>query len=74
MGQMRVLDSSGDRQVKWEADDKASIEAAEQVYEALKAAGFSFFTVEPGTDKGGKLKDFDSAQETIVAVPRITGG
>jgi len=74
MGQMRVLDSSGDRQVKWELEDKASIEAAEETYKALQAAGFSFFTVEPGTDKGGRLKDFDSAQETVVAIPRVTGG
>ena len=74
MGQMRVLDSSGDRQVKWELEDKASIEAAEEVYKTLKNAGFTFFTVEPGTDKGSKLKDFDSAQETIVAIPRVTGG
>ena len=74
MGQMRVLDSSGDRQVNWELENKASIEAAEEVAKTLAAAGFTFFGVVPGTDKGSRLKRFDPAQETIIAIPRVSGG
>ena len=74
MGQMRVLDSSGDRQVNWELEDKASIEAAETVAALLAGSGFTFFSVVPGTDKGSRLERFDPAQETIVAIPRVSGG
>ena len=44
-GVLRVLDTSGDRRVKWKRGDAKSIERAKAKFEDLKKRGYAFFAL-----------------------------
>jgi hypothetical protein len=74
MGQILRLDSSGHGvAAKW-GSDKAEIKSAAAVFAELQSQGFTMFRTAPDGAETVKLKEFDPAAETTIAVPRLIGG
>lgn len=75
MGEMRVLDSTGDTKIIWDPDNDDEVDAAKSQFEILKEKGFSIFKVGKDHEKtGGKLKSFPKAAAKLIAVPALVGG
>lgn len=74
MGEMRVLDSTGDTKVIWDPENEDETEAAEEQYDSLIKKGFKAFKVSKKGDKGKAMKEFDSDAGKIIMVPAMVGG
>lgn len=76
MGQMRILNGSGDTVVEWSTTDETSVAEAAELFLALQAERrlpFARRAGEPAAD-ATKIKQFDPTVEEIVWVRPITGG
>lgn len=67
MGQLVVLNASGDETLEWDPADKDSVKKAKAEYDRLKKDGFEFFTVEQ--TKGKKITRFDKKLGRVIAAP-----
>ena len=75
MGEMRVLDQTGDTKVIWDPDNDDEVEAAESQFDILLEKGFNIFKVGKDHEKtGGKLKKFPKTAGKLIAVPALVGG
>jgi hypothetical protein len=63
MGEMTVLNQSGDITIQCDPDD------AESVEDRLKADGYEFF--EPVESKGKRLTKFDKKKAKVIAAPGV---
>lgn len=75
MGEMSVLNSSGDSKVIWDPDSEDEIEAAQCQFDILLDKGFKIFKVGKDAEKtGGALKKFPAGSGKLIAIPKIVGG
>ncbi len=70
---LSIMDSSGDRRTEWDETDAASMEAAKELFDALRASGGQVFREQAGGLGGGVVKEFDPRAD-MIGVPRIVGG
>lgn len=74
---LRLLDSSGDREIRFD-DTDAMAEAraeAQRLFESALAAGAVAFSVNRAGGKSDrKVGQFSSIEDETVVVPRIVGG
>jgi hypothetical protein len=81
MGMMRIISKRGDDRLHWNVQDalagdaeaRAAVREAEQIFARERARGASAFRVEPGKPIE-RLEQFDPQAEQIVMVPRVVGG
>ncbi len=80
MGVLRVINSGGDKRVKWstmlakdELEAGAAVKEAERIFVEARARGGTAFRVVPG-QPAERIEVFDPDAETIVVVPRVAGG
>jgi hypothetical protein len=77
MKTLRVLDSSGDRMVRFD-DGEATKEAraqAEALFTRMLASGSTAFKVNRGDGKPDeKVSDFSALEDETIVVPRVVGG
>jgi hypothetical protein len=69
MGEMTVLNQSGDITIQWDPDDAESVEKAKAEWDRLKADGYEFF--EPVESKGKRLTKFDKKKAKVIAAPGV---
>jgi hypothetical protein len=74
MGQLRILDETGDTKLIWDKQKPDEIEAAEEMFDKLKDKGYKAFRVDDKGDKSGEMKKFDSKAEKIIMVPPMQAG
>lgn len=76
MGQMRILDHSGDTTVTWALDDPASIAQAEAVFARLLRERKIPFARPAGApaDDAERITAFDPHAEEIVWIRPVAGG
>jgi len=76
MGQMRILDRTGDTTVAWAVDDPASVAEAEALFARLLGERKIPFARAPGTpaDAAERIRTFDPSAEEIVWVRPVAGG
>lgn len=67
MGEMRVLNDTGDVTVSWDPDDAESVGKAEQEFARLKADGYAFY--ETVQTKGKAVEEFDPKIGSLIAAP-----
>lgn len=73
MGIMRVQDKTGDTEIAFDVKDKASIKAAEKVFNDLMAKQHMAYKTD-GKGGGEVIRTFDpTAEEIVVAVPLVGG-
>lgn len=75
MGELRILNSSGDSKVIWDPANDDEVEAAKCQFDMLLGKGFSIFKVGKDHEKtGGALKKFPAIAGKLIAIPKIVGG
>lgn len=67
MGQMRVIDQTGDTTIEWDPSDKESTEKAKEQFKKLKDEGYEFFEVK--TARGKQVKRFSKKLGKVLAAP-----
>lgn len=76
MGQMRVLDETGDTLVEWRAESPVSLEQAEGVFNTLLKAGRMAFArpASAPASEAVQIKRFDATADEIIWVRPLQGG
>ena len=76
MGQMRILDGTGDTVLEWRAEDTESVADAAELFLALRSEGKLAFARPAGApaDASTLIRSFDESAEEIIWVRPITGG
>jgi hypothetical protein len=74
MGELAILDNSGDSKIMWDVRNKDEIDAAESQFDSLIKKGFTAYSVKKDGEKNQKIKFFDPDAGKIILVPPIIGG
>lgn len=75
VGEMAILDTSGDTKIMWDSNNSDEVEAARDTFNKLKKKGYIAFSVEgKEANKGKQVKDFDPKIERLIMAPAIGGG
>mgnify|MGYP001617764561 CR=1 FL=1 len=74
MGQMSILDQTGDKKVEWDSKDDGETEVARKTFDNATKKGFLAYKVGIGSRKGSRLHEFDPAAERIILTPPVAGG
>jgi len=74
IGELTVLDHTGDTKLVWDSAQDDEIEAARKMFNDLKKKGYAAFSVTKKGDKGELLKAFDPDAERIIMAPALQGG
>ncbi|MET0855830.1 MAG: hypothetical protein ABWY27_03685 [Telluria sp.] len=71
---MKIMDSSGHRQLAWNMSNVKEIAAAQKTFDRLIKQGYAAFGSTGGSIAKQAVTTFDPATEELVMVPRIVGG
>lgn len=74
LGEMVVMDTTGDTKLMWDSDKKDEVASAKRTYEDLKKKGYMAYAVKKNGDAGEMLDEFDPDAEKIIMAPRMVGG
>jgi len=74
MGELAIIDGTGDTKVLWDKNNEDEVEAAEEQFDTLIEKGFTAYSVKKDGEKGKKITKFDSDAGKIIMVPKIIGG
>lgn len=75
MGEMNILDSSGDTKVMWDPDNEDEVDAAKAQFNSLKKKGYTAFEVgRRGKKTEEKVDEFDPELGKLIMVPQMKGG
>ena len=74
MGEMAILDSTGDTKVIWDPENDDEREVAEEQFDSLIERGFTAYEVKKNGEAGRRINAFDPDAGKIIMVPRIVGG
>ena len=74
MGELAVLDNTGDTKVLWDTKNQDEIDAAEEQFDTLIDKGFTAYSVKKDGEKNKKITKFDPNAGKIIMVPKIIGG
>ena len=74
VGELSILDHTGDTKLIWNSDNQDEIDNARETFDRLKKKGYIAYSVEKGGDKGKVLTKFDAACEKMIMAPAMAGG
>lgn len=74
MGQMRILDGSGDTKVIWDSAKPDEVKAARESFEHYQSKGYAIFAATAAGEKGARIETFDPSVGIMYVVPRTVGG
>lgn len=74
VGELAVLDNTGDTKTIWDADNEDEVDIAREAFNKLKKKGYAIFKVDRDGNKGVKMNDFDPRAGKLIAVPAIVAG
>jgi hypothetical protein len=74
MGELAILDNTGDTKVIWDVENQDEIDAAKAQFDLLIKKGFTAYSVKKDGEKNRKITSFDPNSGKIILVPTIVGG
>jgi len=74
MGEMRILDGSGDTKVVFDPENEDEVEAAEAQFDSLIEKGFTAYSVKKDGSQGKIMKKFNPKAGKIIMIPQLEGG
>lgn len=74
VGEMSIMDGSGDTQVRWRTDRPEEVAAAKETFDNLMEKGYSAFASQYKTEAKHTVREFDPTMRETVLVPRTVGG
>jgi len=74
VGEMAILDRTGDTKIIWDSANEDEVEEAKRTFKNLKDKGYAAYSVNKKGDKGEVMKKFDAEAERIIMAPPLQGG
>lgn len=74
MGEIRIMNSTGDAEVAWRTAVQPEVDAAQKEFLRLRRDGYLLFRINPETGEGEQVIDFDPGDEHIRAFQPMVGG
>lgn len=74
MGELAVLDQTGDTKLMWDKSNQVEVDAAKDLFKKLKKKNYIAYTVKDDGSKGRVISEFDVNLERIIMAPHIVGG
>ena len=74
VGELRILDKSGDTKILWDSAQDDEVDAARRTFDDLKKKGYLAYSVDKKGNKGEVIKKFDPDAEKIIMSPALVGG
>lgn len=75
VGELRVLDHTGDTKVIWDTEQDAEVEVARKTFNDLKKKGYMAYRVEGKKgEKGEVIREFDPNAGMLIMSPQMRGG
>ncbi len=74
MSEMRVVNTTGDTKIIWDAANPDEVAAAKTQYDSLVGKGFKAFSVGKAGKEDELLTAFDKDLERIILTPPVRGG
>jgi len=74
MGEMRILDMTGDTKLIWDAENEDEVDSAKRTFKELTAKGYGAYLVKKDGKPGEKVTKFDPEAEKLILVPVMAGG
>jgi hypothetical protein len=74
VGEMAILDRTGDTKIIWDSANEDEVEEAKRTFKNLKDKGYAAYSVNKKGDKGEVMKKFDADAERIIMAPPLQGG
>lgn len=74
MGELKVLDRTGDTRIMWDPERPAEVEVAKKAFDEAKKKGHVAYSVTKKGDKDEVIRDFDPSAGKIIMAPALRGG
>lgn len=74
MGQMAVMDGTGDTKVVWDPTKQDEVDAAKATFNSLRKKKYKAFAVLKDGEPGHEISEFDPTAGKIIMVPPMAGG
>jgi len=74
MGELSILDSTGDSKIDWNCNIPEEISKARDKFNELKKSDYTMFEIFSNGDQGKELKAFNPLTESVLAVPPTRKG
>ena len=74
MGQLQIMDTTGDTKLIWNASNQAEVDAAKDMFKSLKKKKYIAYSVGDDGKKDEIIHEFDPNLEKIIMIPPIVGG
>lgn len=74
MGNLAVMDVTGDTKLIWDAENEAEVEAARELFDKLKKKNYLAYSVGRMGKQDKLIHKFDPDLEKIIMVPPVVGG
>lgn len=74
VGELRVMDVTGDTKTVWNSDNDAEVLAARNTFLGLKEKGYIAYRVDKKGNKGQIMTEFDATAECVILTPPLHGG
>ena len=74
MGELAIIDVTGDTKFEWDINNDIEVEEAKKTFKRLKKKGYIAYTLKGFNRKGDILHSFDPKAGRIIMVPGVEGG
>ena len=74
MGEMRIMDGTGDTKIIWDESKKVEVDNAKNTFDDLKKKGYLAYTVEDDGKAGEVVNKFNKKLGMIILAPPMSGG
>lgn len=74
MGELAVVDKTGDTKLIWDKNKLPEVEAARTMFKTLRDKNYIAYTVKDNGKKGKVIQEFDADLERIIMIPGVVGG
>lgn len=74
MGQLNIMDQTGDTKQIWDTENADEVCAARDLFQKLTGKNYKAFAVKKDGEKGKEIKEFDPDAGKIILVPPMAAG
>lgn len=74
MGELIILDSTGDSKIIWNPKNETEVDGAEMQFNHLIDEGYTAYSVKKDGKKNKKITEFDPDAGKLILVPPVAGG
>lgn len=74
MGELAILDSSGDTRLQWDPGNSSEVKHARDQFDSFRKKGYAAFKVSKSGGQGEQIDSFDPNVQRLILIPPMVGG